>query len=458
MKNIYKTLSLLIITLLAGCQSGSKSDQGLDYQHPTEMGLEPSTFKMPNPDDYKLTLDNGLTAFLVTGKEVPLVTVTAYIQAGTAFDDKAGVAETLASILKGGCSAATKNFQQEADDRAAQYGVTMDQEGTTISLNVASEDVAWAVTSLSGILQSPCINNQTVAAYKGGSVDNAVNDRSAYDGNLNVAVGLFNKHLYDGHSYSSGVTAAQAAAVSVGDVTGFYKKYFTPSNVTIGVGGDFEKSVVEKMLTDRLGEWSGGVRPAIEIATAISPKNQSEDYTADKLQSWYVAGHALPMLTAEEIPALEVMNYILGGGHFDTRLFKETRDLRGLTNDASGFLTFQQYGPGSYDFRTYGRPEVLGQLEEIVLAEATKIKNEEVSDEELMVAQGALADGVFEEMFQNSHKTAATLAEEFNKYQSFERLSAYPDRVRAVTKADVKDAANKYLLPDQFLTVRVISK
>ncbi|MEQ9169304.1 MAG: insulinase family protein, partial [Fulvivirga sp.] len=200
------------------------------------------------------------------------------------------------------------------------------------------------------------------------------------------------------------------------------------------------------------------VRPTIEIATAISPKNQSEDYTADKLQSWYVAGHALPMLTAEEIPALEVMNYILGGGHFDTRLFKETRDLRGLTNDASGFLTFRQYGPGSYDFRTYGRPEVLGQLEEIVLTEANKIRNEEVSDEELMVAQGALADGVFEEQFQNSHKTAATLAAEFNKYQSFERLSAYPDRVRAVTKADVKDAANKYLLPDQFLTVRVISK
>lgn len=458
MKNLYKTLTLLMITLLVGCQSGNKSEQGLDYQHPTEMGLEPSTFNMPNPDDFKLSLDNGLTAFLVTGKEVPLVTVTAHIQAGTAFDDKAGVAETLASILKSGCSSMSKNFLQEVDDMAAQYSVTMDQEGTAISLNVASEDIAWAIKSLSAILQSPCINYQTVAAYKGGGVDNAINDRNASDGNLNVAVGLFNKHLYDGHPYSSGVTAAQAASVSVGDVTGFYRKYFTPANIAIGVGGDFDRSEMETMLSDTMAEWPGGERPTIEIATAITPKKQSEDYTADKLQSWYVAGHALPMLTAEEIPALEVMNYILGGGHFDTRLFKETRDLRGLTNDASGFLTFQQYGPGSYDFRTYGRPEVLGQLEEIVLAEANKMRNEEVSDEELMVAQGALADGVFEDKFQNSHKTAATLAEEFNKYQSFERLSAYPERIRAVTKADVKEAANKYLNPDQFLTVKIISK
>ncbi|MEZ4943914.1 MAG: pitrilysin family protein [Cyclobacteriaceae bacterium] len=458
MKNVYKILSLLIITLLASCQSGNKSEQGLDYQHPTEMGLEASNFKMPNPDDYKVTLDNGLTAFLVTGKEVPLVTVTAYIVAGTAFDDKAGVAETLASILKSGCSGTSKSFHQEADDLAAQYSVTMDQEGTAISLNVASEDVAWAIKSLSGIMQSPCITSQMVTAYKGGGVQRAINGRNAFDGNLNVAVGLFSMHLYEGHAYTAEVSSAQAAAVSVLDVSAFYKKYFTPSNITIGVGGDFDRAAVEQLLTDGFGAWSGGERPVIATAASIIPKKQTEEYTADKLQSWYVAGNALPVLSAEEIPALEVMNYILGGGHFDTRLYKETRDLRGLTNDASGFLTFWQYGPGSYDFRTYGRPEVLGQLEELVLSEINKIRNEEVSDEELMVAQGALADGVFEVKFENSHKTASTLAEEFNKYQSFERLSTYQERVRAVSKADVKEAANKYLNPDQFTTIKIISK
>ncbi|MFZ1806094.1 MAG: pitrilysin family protein [Cyclobacteriaceae bacterium] len=458
MKNIYRILSLAVIVLMASCQSGNKYEQGLDYQHPTELGLEASNFKMPNPEDYKVTLDNGLTAFLVTGKEVPLVTVTAYIVAGKAFDDKAGVAETLAAILKSGCSGTFRNFHQVADDLAAEYTVMMDQEGTSISLNVASEDVAWAMSALSNILQSPCINSQTVSAYKGSGVSNAMNGRSAFDGNLNVTVGLFNLHLYDGHPYTTEVSSAQAAAVSVGEVSAFYKKYFTPSNVSIGIGGDFDRNAVEKLLKDGFGVWSGTAPPTIEMASAISPKKQTEEYSADKLQSWYVAGHALPVLSAEEIPALEVMNYVLGGGHFDTRLFKETRDLRGLTNDASGFLTFRQYGPGSYDFRTYGRPEVLAQLEEIVLTEANKIRDEEVSDEELMVAQGALADGVFEEKFQNSHKTAATLAAEFNKYQSFERLSAYSERIRAVTKADVKEAANKYLHPDQFLTTKIISK
>ncbi|MEQ9413182.1 MAG: hypothetical protein RIF39_05095, partial [Cyclobacteriaceae bacterium] len=178
MKNIYRILSLFIVVLLASCQSGNKNEQGLDYQHPTEMGLEASNFKMPNPDDYKVTLDNGLTAFLVTGKEVPLVTVTAYVVAGTAFDNKPGVAETLASILKSGCSSVNNNFKEEVGDLAAQYSVTMDQEGTAVSLNVASEDVAWAVTALSGILSSPCITSQMVASYKGGGVLNVINGRS----------------------------------------------------------------------------------------------------------------------------------------------------------------------------------------------------------------------------------------------------------------------------------------
>ncbi len=458
MNYLYRIFYFLFLVLAISCQS--QKETGMDYEHPTEMGLEPSTFKMPNPDDAKLTMTNGLTAFVVPGEEVPLVTIAAFINAGSAFDVKAGTAETLTSILKNGgnCGKPSSDFQRELNDLGAEYHVSMDQETTEITLNVASEDLPWAISTLSRLLKSPCINSQTVASYNGEGVQNAVNGIEAFDGNLNVAVDLFNKHIYEGHPYSMGVTAAEAQSVNVNDVTSFHKKYFTPLNVTIAIGGDIDRASVEQMLNENLGNWSGGGRPVIETFGEVENTQQTFTYNADKLQSWIVIGHALPIVSPDEVPALEVMNYILGGGHFDTRLFEETRDMRGLTNDASGFLTFRKYGPGSYDFRTYGRPAVLGQLEEIVLAEVNKMRSEEVSDEELMVAQGALADGVFEAQFQNSHKTAMTFAIEFNSYQTFDHLKAYPEKIRAVTKAEVKAAANKFLKPDQFVTVKLVSK
>ena len=155
------------------------------------------------------------------------------------------------------------------------------------------------------------------------------------------------------------------------------------------------------------------------------------------------------------MPALQVMNYILGGGHFDTRLFREARDKTGYTNDASGFLESNVRGPGSYTFRTYGRPEVAQELVDIIFREIERIQNELVSEEELFTAKGALIDGDFAMQFINGHTVARTFAEGYAKYGGFRQLVLYPDWIDDVSAEDVRDAARRYLHPER-MTVLLI--
>ncbi|MCH7685015.1 MAG: insulinase family protein, partial [Gemmatimonadetes bacterium] len=131
------------------------------------------------------------------------------------------------------------------------------------------------------------------------------------------------------------------------------------------------------------------------------------------------------------------------------------RDKRGLTNDASGFLEFNLRGPGTYTFRTYGRHEVAQQLIDLTFAEIERIRSELVSEEELLVAKGALTDGEFAMKFANGHAVARTFAQELARYGTFGHLFEYVRRVRSVSREDVRRAARRYLHPERMAVVIV---
>ena len=109
-----RTKSLIMFTLLMPITSVGAQD----YTHPRQMDLPESGFERPNPNDYRLTLENGLVAYVVEDHRVPLATITAFIGAGTAADEKPGAAETLAQTIRSGGASGidTKDFQVKLDN------------------------------------------------------------------------------------------------------------------------------------------------------------------------------------------------------------------------------------------------------------------------------------------------------------------------------------------------------
>jgi zinc protease len=429
------------------------------------MGLQEPAFQMPDTAQFMVRLDNGLMAFVVGDTRQPLVTFTAFVRGGKGEDEKQGSAEALTYLMRsrGACWMAPGRFDEALDAMAATFYVGLSDELIEVTLNVPVEDAQQGLRIFSGIVREPCIDREGLEAYarwnaaftrpSGGGV--AESGPTLYQGSLAMAVDLFQARLYEDHPYGEAVSAEDAQALTVDDVVEFHEKYFVPVNVILAVSGAFEPRETVTAVDQRFGDWEAQRLPRFSRAPDVETEEPREvyQYQAAKLQTWIVIGHELPLINPRDLPALEVMNYILGGGHFDTRLFRETRDKRGLTNDASGFLEPRLRGPGTYTFRTSGRPEVAQQLVDIVFSEIDRIQNEPVTEEELFVAKGALADGVFAVKFNSGDAAARAFAEAYAQYGNLVHLAEYVQRIRRVSVRDVQRAAQRYLHPERMKVI-----
>ncbi len=432
-----------------------------DLTHPLEMDLPESSYTRPDPAEYQLVLENGLVAFVAEADQVPLVTLSAFIRAGKVSDKSQGAAESLQDALKnsGPSGMSSGDFRAGLKQMAAEYTVNLHDEWMEISLNVPAEDLDQALRIFAGLLRSLSISDANIESAAG-SVAPVPDDPEAesgqelYDGSMSEAVDRFYEILYKDHPFGSRPTMDDFDVLNADDVSAYYAKVFVPGNLTIAVAGAIDLDDIKGRLADLFGDWAAADVPEPKQMPAVN-RNGAElhHFPSNKLLSWLVIGHDLPLVPVEEQAALEVMNYIIGAEHVKTRLMVETRYKYGYTNDASGFLEDQWYGPGGYTFRSYSRPEVIENIYRNMLGELIRIRDEEVTDRELFVAIGALADGTFPARYRDGYALTRSFALERLRYGNHNKSASYVQRIRAVKKEDVLDAARKYLRPENMQTV-----
>ncbi len=450
---------LVTIALLAVEAGTAAQSLAQELPDPRGMGFTEVQIQIPDSARFEFRLENGLTGFAVQDIRVPLVQFSAFVRVGTGDGNKQGVAEVLAMLLRRGpCWLGPNRFHEAMDRIAGKLTVVMTPDMTEITLNVPTENASQGLRIFSGIIRAPCIEQDGLEEFRRRGVSAPTPPVGAVveNGSLELAVDLFNRRLFEGHRYSEVITSEDAAAITIEDVEDFHREFFNPGNMVLAVSGAFDANAIVREVDQRFADWEE--RRPLRLRTGSdvrTPPRATYRYRSDKAQTWIVIGHELPRVSPDDLPALQVMNYILGGGRFDTRLFREARDERGLTNDASGFLEFNIRGPGTYTFRTYGRDEVAQQLIDLTLAEIERIRSELVSEEELLVAKGALTGGEFAMKFANGHTVARTFAQELARYGTFRHLFGYVRRVRSVSREDVRRAARRYLHPERMAVVVV---
>lgn len=437
---------VLLLAAVFGAARGQATAQELPA--PRSMALPDAAFRAPDPTPLQQRLDNGLTAYVVADDRVPLVRYTALIGAGSA--DGAGAAD-YAAALRAGPALREVEFARALRQMAALFEVLQGHTETRVTLEVPMEDAAAALDWFAALLRDPhpVVPNTDVPS----AVDEATGESGPvlYEGSLDTAVQLLERAVYEGHPYAGGYREGAPASVS-----DFVERFAFPANIVLAVSGDLDVASMRADLVRAFGSWDATASaPAVHAAASAPTSRRVLLYPADKLQGWVAIGHELPTVPAADEAALIVMNYILGGGHFDTRLFRATRDRRGLTNDDSGFPEPGFRGPGLYSFRTYGRPEVVRLLIHLTIQEIERIRTEPVTEEELFVAKGALADGEFSLWFRNGAATATTYAHEWLRHREHGAAASWPQRVREVTAAGVLAAARRYLHPERMQIVVV---
>ena len=413
-----------------------------DYTHPKAMELAGPAFDRPDPASLQLQLDNGLVAYVAEDHRAPLATLTVYLGAGTGHGAD-GAAPGLAAALRGGpADLPAGKFRARLSELLADYSVAQHHEETVVQLDVPVEH-AWEAASLVGAtLTNPRFANTGTAD---GAGDAATEGGIDYGYTLDRAVTRFHDTLFAGHPFARSVPSADHDAIRT-LLTGQLRA----GNIAVAFAGDFSAGRARRELAGAFGDLPLGA-PTDEQKGFAMPARPAgrrlllED--VDRDQGWVVIGHELPVVPPEDEAALQVMDYILGAYHLDSRLYRNSRELRGLTNDSSAFLEAGVHGPGAYSFRTYGRPAAVRLLVDITFRELLRMRETLPTDDELFVARGALVDGLYARRYANGTAAARAYAREWLRHGGHERSATYPERIRAVTAEDVRAAAAKYLHP-----------
>jgi len=450
--------TLLLLAVLFATPSLSQ-----DLTLPRDMGLPGSDYTRPDPAEYQLALENGLIAYVAEADQVPLVTISAFVRAGLVSDERQGAAESLLDALRnsGPLGMSSDDFKAAIKQMTAEFAVDMHDEWTEITLNVPTEDLDQALSLFAALLRNPEIGDGNIERAAGSVAPEAKDlggesGAALYEGSMNAAVDHFYNVIYKDHPYGDQPTAGNYSDLQVEDVTSFHDKYFGPGNMTIAVAGAIDVEDINGRLVEHFGNWAAVGIPDVKQMPAITRTRAAlHYYRSNKLQSWLVIGHDLPPVPLEEQAALEVMNYIMGAVHLNTRMMRETRYKFGYTNDASGFPEPHWYGPGGYTFRSYSRPDVIENIYENMMGELIRIRDEEVTEHEIFVAKGALADGSFPVGYLDGYALTRNFALERLRYGNHDRSASYVERIRAVSKDDVLNTARKYLRPDNMQVILI---
>lgn len=449
MKLIRIPLMLLSVALLMACSAPAPKSV-----RPDQLAFPPLEFKVPKIDH--VILDNGIRVYLLEDPELPLVEVTAMIGSGAIADpvEKDGRSGLFAGLLQDGGAGERDPmaFEEYLESLAIDFGVATGTYMTTVDLSLLQEDVDKGLAILDDVLRRPRFDNERLELLRKQTLEGI---RRRDDNPGSVASRALNKAIYADHPLGRAATVESVSAISREDLITFHKRHFVPDNLWLAISGDFDRQEMLNKLQQQFADWPATghtkqplpiLRKSFEPAVWLAEK--------DIPQTTIRLGHIGVSKDNPDLHAIRVMNFILGGGGFNSRLLREIRSNRGLAYSTYSYFMLGRKLPGAFIAGSETKCASTMEVVRLMLAEMERIRTEPVSDEELALAKESRINS-FVFAFTNSHQilTQQVRLDYFDYPDDY--LQSYRDRIAALTRADIQRVAKKYLQPDKLAIVLV---
>jgi zinc protease len=266
----------------------------------------------------------------------------------------------------------------------------------------------------------------------------------------------FRKEIFGEHPYGRLVEGSVETidAIQRDDLIKFHKYYFVPNNSILSVVGDLTQEELIVLLEKYLGGWkSAEFLPRVAKQSEGSKTRKVIKIEKDLTQANIILGNPGIGRDNPDYYAVTVMNYILGGGGFSSRLMQTVREKMGLAYDVHSFFAAYKE-TGSFQAGVQTKNESANAAIDEILKQIEKMKKEEVSEQELSDAKAYLT-GSFPRRLDTNRKISDFLAsiEFYNLGLNYDRK--YIEYINSVTKEDVLRVAGKYLNPENGVLVVV---
>jgi predicted Zn-dependent peptidase len=438
--------ALLAVTVSLGAQ------QQVDRSKPPVPGPPPA-LKMPPVERRALT--NGIRVFIVPLQKVPVVHVQFVTSTGGGnVAGKAGLPSLVAAMLDEGAGGRSALQIAEAiEDLGAQLTTSSRWDAATVDLHVPVAHLAAALPIMGDVVFRPTFPETELARLKD---ERAATLLQSEDDPEELIRFAFPRLLYGPtHPYGTSMlgTAESIRSFSSKDLRAFHDAAYQPKATSaIVVTGSITADAIMPLLEKTFQTASCCAAPAGPAVKDFRPVTARQLYLIDKpgaAQTQIRIGALGAQRSTPDFFALRVLNTILGEA-FTSRLNSNLREEHGYTYGASSRFDMRR-GIGPFfagaavqtDKTTESLREFFNELKRI---------HDPIPPEELEKAKTYLSLQMLP-AFETTRSTADAIADTFIYDLPADYYTTYADRVRGVTAADVKRAADKYIVPDKLLVV-----
>ena len=427
-----------------------KTPSTFDRSTEPPYGKEPET---TIPAIWEDELGNGLAIYGVENDEVPLVNFNLLIEGGQLLDDisKVGVAYMVGEMMTQGTANKTPAELEEAIQMlGARISVNTSQDKIRISGNTLSKNYNETISLVKEILLEPRWDEQEFDLLKQRMISSLRQQQANPNAIANNAFQLLIYGKDDIRSKNVMGTEEMVNQITIDDLKNFYETNISPSVSTMHIVGDISKLRVMSSIASLSSDWKS---KNVEFPDLDQPEAPSESkvYFYDvpnASQSVIRFGYPALKFTDEEFYEATIMNYILGGGGFASRLTQQLRETKGYTYGIrSGFRGTKR--DGTFDISSGVRSNVTyesAQLVKDIIDEypVTFTDTDLETTKSFLIKSGA-----------RSFETAASklnMLENISSYDlDYDYMKERQNQVRAMSVDRIKSLSDKYLDTDKMI-------
>lgn len=403
-------------------------------------------------DVKEITTPGGLEAWLVEEHNIPFVSLELRFRGGASLDapGKRGATNLMVGLLEEGAGDMdARAFARATESLAATFKYDTSDDAISISARFLTENKEDAVALLRESLVNPRFDEQAIQRVRAQVISNI---RSNLKDPRDLAGMAFDKLVYGEHPYATPLngTVESVSSLERQDLLNAHKATLARDRAYISAVGDITEDELKRLLDELLGDLPQTGAPLPGPADVNLPGGVK---VVDFETPQSVAMFAQPGIDRDDPDffAAYILNHILGGGSFESRLMQEVREKRGLTYGVYSYLADKD-GAQLWMGSVSSANDRIAEAVQVIRDEWARIRDNGVTEQELQDAKTYLT-GAYPLRFDGNGPIAdITVAMQMENLPTDYILNRN-SMVEAVTLEDVNRVAQDLLDPSRLTFV-----
>ncbi len=403
----------------------------------------------------EVTSPGGIKAWLVESHDNPLIAIRFAFRGGASQDapGKEGQAYFVTSMMDEGAGdldAAAFQEREQALAMRMEFDAGRDVMLGTLQTLTENKDDVFDLARLA--MLEPRFDEDALERVKAQIIAGLKFDENDPQAVASLA---WDRLAFNGHPYGRPVkgTKESVAAMTTDELRDYVRRVFARDKLVVAVVGDITPEELGKALDKLFGDLPEK-SDLTRVAEATPPLGPTREVIAmDVPQSVAQFGHRGIARHDDDFISAYVLNYIIGGGGFSSRLMEEVREKRGLAYSVHSNLFPYRHG-AVFIGNVATKNEALGQSLAVIETELKRMAEDGPSQDTLESAKAYLT-GAYALRFDSSSSIASQLLWIQIEQLGIDYIAKRNSLVEAVTMEDIQRVAGRLFAADKLITTIV---